>query len=142
MLFYTVVVFFFKQKTAYEMRISDWSSDVCSSDLPLVPGNTVTGTFDVADRTRFTLTLTQPSRLLFDALSSNTNLHWTLTGPRGVEVDQRTIAYSDSVDLASSLQPLMDLPAGDYVLTIGGFEAGGGAADSAFQIGRAHVRTP
>src|SRR3546814_17261293 len=29
-------VFFFKQKTAYEMRISDWSSDVCSSDLPLI----------------------------------------------------------------------------------------------------------
>src|SRR3546814_5318622 len=28
--------FFFKQKTAYEMRISDWSSDVCSSDLPLM----------------------------------------------------------------------------------------------------------
>src|SRR3546814_1721585 len=28
-----VCVFFFKQKTAYEMRISDWSSDVCSSDL-------------------------------------------------------------------------------------------------------------
>src|SRR3546814_9380429 len=28
------LVFFFKQKTAYEMRISDWSSDVCSSDLP------------------------------------------------------------------------------------------------------------
>src|SRR3546814_2402644 len=49
--------FFFKQKTAYEMRISDWSSDVCSSDLggegeisawiststgrvPSMPGNT------------------------------------------------------------------------------------------------------
>src|SRR3546814_7155011 len=29
-----VICFFFKQKTAYEMRISDWSSDVCSSDLP------------------------------------------------------------------------------------------------------------
>src|SRR3546814_16564687 len=28
------MIFFFKQKTAYEMRISDWSSDVCSSDLP------------------------------------------------------------------------------------------------------------
>src|SRR3546814_2720766 len=27
------IIFFFKQKTAYEMRISDWSSDVCSSDL-------------------------------------------------------------------------------------------------------------
>src|SRR3546814_9845759 len=29
--------FCFKQKTAYEMRISDWSSDVCSSDLPASP---------------------------------------------------------------------------------------------------------
>src|SRR3546814_6336822 len=43
-------VFFFKQKTAYEMRISDWSSDVCSSDLfdrdrapfgPWLPGGRV-----------------------------------------------------------------------------------------------------
>src|SRR3546814_7957918 len=32
-LVYEFVCFFFKQKTAYEMRISDWSSDVCSSDL-------------------------------------------------------------------------------------------------------------
>src|SRR3546814_7151487 len=32
------IFFFFKQKTAYEMRISDWSSDVCSSDLPLCCG--------------------------------------------------------------------------------------------------------
>src|SRR3546814_4818266 len=28
-----MIIFFFKQKTAYELRISDWSSDVCSSDL-------------------------------------------------------------------------------------------------------------
>src|SRR3546814_2065356 len=33
-----VFFFFFKQKTAYEMRISDWSSDVCSSDLPRLRG--------------------------------------------------------------------------------------------------------
>src|SRR3546814_1779969 len=55
------IVFFFKQKTAYEMRISDWSSDVCSSDLivlyppsychfctaqvPLLLGNFVQGNF-------------------------------------------------------------------------------------------------
>src|SRR3546814_2207717 len=32
-LVYFCFFFFFKQKTAYEMRISDWSSDVCSSDL-------------------------------------------------------------------------------------------------------------
>src|SRR3546814_9934098 len=34
-IYVTDCFFFFKQKTAYEMRISDWSSDVCSSDLPL-----------------------------------------------------------------------------------------------------------
>src|SRR3546814_8935526 len=33
--FIYISFFFFKQKTAYEMRISDWSSDVCSSDLPV-----------------------------------------------------------------------------------------------------------
>src|SRR3546814_3155846 len=33
MLMFIMLFFFFKQKTAYEMRISDWSSDVCSSDL-------------------------------------------------------------------------------------------------------------
>src|SRR3546814_6832431 len=35
--------FFFKQKTAYEMRISDWSSDVCSSDLQLQLGRVFDG---------------------------------------------------------------------------------------------------
>src|SRR3546814_6088151 len=42
-----VFLLFFKQKTAYEMRISDWSSDVCSSDLieeiPIAAGVAVVG---------------------------------------------------------------------------------------------------
>src|SRR3546814_6131824 len=37
--FVLVIVVFFKQKTAYEMRISDWSSDVCSSDLQVILAN-------------------------------------------------------------------------------------------------------
>src|SRR3546814_5004411 len=42
--------FFFKQKTAYEMRISDWSSDVCSSDLPQLFADTAgVGTFLMDD---------------------------------------------------------------------------------------------
>src|SRR3546814_18319616 len=36
-LYMCILVIFFKQKTAYEMRISDWSSDVCSSDLSYQP---------------------------------------------------------------------------------------------------------
>src|SRR3546814_10556005 len=39
-----VFIFFFKQKTAYEMRIRDWSSDVCSSDLCVRPGQRVAHT--------------------------------------------------------------------------------------------------
>src|SRR3546814_1028236 len=43
MSFTCLVFFFFKQKTAYEMRISDWSSDVCSSDLRTLVNSTSTG---------------------------------------------------------------------------------------------------
>src|SRR3546814_6263931 len=46
-----VVVFFFKQKTAYGMRISDWSSDVCSSDLTdLVNADARTGESGIGKR--------------------------------------------------------------------------------------------
>src|SRR3546814_1264257 len=49
---YLVVFFFFKQKTAYEMRISDWSSDVCSSDLCLhrqIAGDVAVQRLDLLD---------------------------------------------------------------------------------------------
>src|SRR3546814_18103073 len=54
------VFFFFKQKTAYEMRISDWSSDVCSSDLKLIESQTrmsVQIGLTYAPRPRTTITL-------------------------------------------------------------------------------------
>src|SRR3546814_2111358 len=43
-----VCVFLFKQKTAYEMRISDWSSDVCSSDLRAFARCCTTGRYEPA----------------------------------------------------------------------------------------------
>src|SRR3546814_2844566 len=46
--------FFFKQKTAYEMRISDWSSDVCSSDLKERRGEKGLDAFRIDDSGRFT----------------------------------------------------------------------------------------
>src|SRR3546814_3604363 len=46
---YLSFFFFFKQKTAYEMRISDWSSDVCSSDLKMARADIhATGKSDAA----------------------------------------------------------------------------------------------
>src|SRR3546814_11225411 len=59
---FVFVFFFFKQKTAYEMRISDWSSDVCSSDLDLArfrPG--------AAERARFDLPEDRPIVLMVSA---------------------------------------------------------------------------
>src|SRR3546814_20928720 len=47
-----VCCFFFKQKTAYEMRISDWSSDVCSSDLVSHFVAALSGDTDVAELRR------------------------------------------------------------------------------------------
>src|SRR3546814_12053992 len=44
-----VMSFFFKQKTAYEMRISDWSSDVCSSDLPPEPDRLALGHIHISE---------------------------------------------------------------------------------------------
>src|SRR3546814_4167885 len=46
-----VTFFFFKQKTAYEMRISDWSSDVCSSDLVVLDLMQENGKISAAERT-------------------------------------------------------------------------------------------
>src|SRR3546814_12083846 len=68
---YFVCFFFFKQKTAYEMRISDWSSDVCSSDL----GHTLTATAGAAPGTPvFTVTITDPT-------NSSAGYTFTLNGP-------------------------------------------------------------
>src|SRR3546814_7028759 len=56
---YTLIVcifFFFKQKTAYEMRISDWSSDVCSSDLNLFSESAIHSCWE---RLRFTRSLVE-----------------------------------------------------------------------------------
>src|SRR3546814_1366304 len=55
----------FKQKTAYEMRISDWSSDVCSSDLPLMSSyfvftRSLTPTYLLSFCTYFTLSIKRP----------------------------------------------------------------------------------
>src|SRR3546814_2330903 len=62
---YVFYFFFFKQKTAYEMRISDWSSDVCSSDLVTTPNG-------VRNTDAFTLQVAQNAQLNFDLAEAET----------------------------------------------------------------------
>src|SRR3546814_18463189 len=73
--------FFFKQKTAYEMRISDWSSDVCSSDLlssrPSEQREREPGSIDGPGA--------GPSPRIFDwgpVKSAKDNMKWSKMGPR------------------------------------------------------------
>src|SRR3546814_1892058 len=65
--------FFFKQKTAYELRISDWSSDVCSSDLYLL--------------TRWGAVLVKCQlRALHFELEDIDSVDWSLVGTRELEL--------------------------------------------------------
>src|SRR3546814_2978239 len=64
------IIFFFKQKTAYEMRISDWSSDVCSSDLPADQQARVTAAMEAAGAQA-----TPERPLAWIALEANRTVH-------------------------------------------------------------------
>src|SRR3546814_16692125 len=71
--------FFFKQKTAYEMRISDWSSDVCSSDLPpSEPPSAAPSTGDMVEPPLPTWTKKVPVSLL---PSASFTVYWMASLP-------------------------------------------------------------
>src|SRR3546814_5473687 len=89
--------FFFKQKTAYDMRISDWSSDVCSSDLGLrlfeeltmgacvdeVDGPALTGAvIDVVDQQEIAadVTFTAPQSIPFQRMVTPLRTKWGIIG--------------------------------------------------------------
>src|SRR3546814_4962415 len=72
--------FFFKQKTAYEMRISDWSSDVCSSDLHV----NVVGQQVIAAVGFFMGTVEE--ELDLEAFADQSALHIDQAGEHGVDL--------------------------------------------------------
>src|SRR3546814_9166243 len=107
--------FFFKQKTAYEMRISDWSSDVCSSDLaPAKAAATIDGAglFSIEEHTH-----TKKGFQMFIAIM-------------GARVERETFAAL--LDAARAL-------GGWYTKPWGGTPGGFAFKDAAMEIGRAHV---
>src|SRR3546814_5032514 len=66
--------FFFKQKTAYEMRISDWSSDVCSSDLQIISWDQLAKHLgNEADSKRFRQTVRETMQIV-SAVYPNANV--------------------------------------------------------------------
>src|SRR5262249_47815404 len=86
------------------------------STSALTLGSTVNSVLATAGKQdRYTFTLPTATQLYFDALTSNFNLNWTLTGPGGTAVANRTFLGSES-DISSN--PMIRVPAGDYALTI------------------------
>src|SRR3546814_6141518 len=102
--------FFFKQKTAYEMRISDWSSDVCSSDLAALKARHVIDTKAPAhsrhpghDRRNRRPLRSCGRRVRAGAAA----LRLSAGAGAGVRGDQRVLALARSEDHTSELQSLM-----------------------------------
>src|SRR3546814_7432670 len=97
-----LVFFFFKQKTAYEMRISDWSSDVCSSDL-LIKDELLADAKKFGDDRRSPLVAREAAQALAetDLVASEpmtivlSEKGW-VRAAKGHDVDAATLSYRDS----------------------------------------------
>src|SRR3546814_8997338 len=96
-------VFFFKQKTAYDMRISDWSSDVCSSDLTAPTSGSGTGSSArAAGQTRFSRPLRSRRGLRAPDLVA--------AGDMAVLVAHRGCAVGGEEDRAVEVDHVAELP--------------------------------
>ncbi|MDH4349648.1 MAG: hypothetical protein OEW56_00680, partial [Gemmatimonadota bacterium] len=107
---------------SYAFNIQPVSDEAAS----LVVGAPVSGSIAHAGQVdRYSFTLGEAAQLYFDSLTPNSSLYWSLTGPRGEEVYNRSFAYSDSNVLSGN--PILDLLAGDYTLTVDGLQDATGA---------------
>src|SRR3546814_9531416 len=99
-------VFFFKQKTAYEMRISYWSSDVCSSDLM---GSQISNVRDIArgmrEATRYFVELSQLGAVI-DYVDVGGGLGIDYEGTRSRSYN--SVNYGVAQYASSIVQPLAD----------------------------------
>src|SRR3546814_10754488 len=104
--------FFFKQKTAYEMRISDWSSDVCSSDLQYAVRNQIMLTGGSSSVRMFAQSYREAGAaarvLLCKAAAARWNVDWEACGTRDgfVVLGDQKLRFAELASEATSY----DLP--------------------------------
>src|SRR3546814_14549614 len=108
------MLFFFKQKTAYEMRISDWSSDVCSSDLPQLGRGYRAGSSGRAGRTAAVAT----GRGMIELVEQNAVLQGFIDKWLAVQPQQRiALAFVDGRRYPGHVAPAaleQELPRAPY----------------------------
>ncbi|ROZ64162.1 CARDB domain-containing protein [Ramlibacter sp. WS9] len=97
--------------------VESLSQVVAAAGTDISTGQSVTGAIDAPGETdQYNFTLTSDAKLVFDSLTNNANLNWSLTGPNGTIVDARDFISSDSAGLSGS--PAIELTAGDYTITV------------------------
>lgn len=94
---------------------------------PLILGDVVTNDASLPGPAIYEFELAAATQLAFDSLTNRSNLVWSLTGPRGAEVTNRSFSSSDG-----STPSALSLPAGKYRLTVQGYRAATG--DYAFRL--------
>ena len=89
------------------------------SGTPLTLDSTVNGNLTTAgQQDHYIFTLAASAQLYFDSLTNNGNLRWSLSGPAGAAVSNRSFTNSDANDMSGN--PVLTLPAGNYTLTVAG----------------------
>jgi hypothetical protein len=95
------------------------AQSVTNTTAALNLGSSVNGAITQAGQQNlYTFTLTNPSQLYFDSLTNDSRLLWSLSGPRGIEVNSRNFTGSDGANFGSD--PVLNLVAGNYTLVIFG----------------------
>jgi RHS repeat-associated protein len=109
------------------------------SGTPLTLGSTVDGTLSTAgQQDHYIFTLAASAQLYFDSLTNNSNIRWSLSGPAGAAVSNRSFANSDASGLSGD--PVLTLPAGNYTLTVSG--AGQSTGAYAFRLSDLSTAAP
>ena len=86
---------------------------------PSIPVTRIDGSIDVAGETdRYGFTLNESVRVVFDSLTDDASIRWSLEGPRGAVVSDRGFNASDSYERSGEVA--LDLGAGDYTLSVDG----------------------
>ncbi|HZI31664.1 MAG TPA: hypothetical protein VFF11_04940, partial [Candidatus Binatia bacterium] len=120
---YTLVVYGWINETAtsgsFDFQIQSSGNLPTVNTLPgapLVLGTVVSNNVSAAQSVSYTFALSTSSRLIFDSLTSNSQIQWSLTAGNGANfVSNRSFQNSDSIDFADAS---LALPAGQYQLTV------------------------
>ncbi len=122
---YTVLVEGFIQNSGNLGYTLNVVPDLDPAPQALTLGNTVSKSLAASgEKDAYTFTLAASSLLYFDSLTNNANFNWSLTGPAGSAVSSRTFTTSDGT---SNNNPVLNLVAGNYTLTVAGTGATTGA---------------